>query len=459
MNIKKIIALLLSTLLVMGTFVGCGNDKTEESSQTDDKKVEETKDNGSGEKAAQENESDLSGEVVYWSMWSENEPQAEILKGAIKRFEEANPNVEVEVQWQGRGVRDLVIPAIEGGQKLDIFDSDPVGMYTSLGESLLNLDEFYASPSITDPSKTLAETIIPSLVKWDESLAEGVELSGHFSVPYAPYAVTWFYNKDHFEKAGIDSVPKTWEELDAACASLKEAGYKPITVDDAYYSMMFSYYLDRAITNDEVAKLVSDNTGESWDDPLVVQAIEAFEDFYNKGYFALEIETNKYPAGQQQVALDEATMYFNGTWLPAEVSATTGPDFNWGQFTFPTVPNGKGKITDLTFGGQAFLANAKTDNKEATFELLKYFVDTETQQAFSDAGLTACTVGTKWPESIADAQAIVSEADKNINWGANLSGDFAEAIVVPEMVNVMIGKSTAKEFIEKMKKEAKTYAK
>ncbi|GMQ59076.1 hypothetical protein AN1V17_34730 [Vallitalea sediminicola] len=458
MNNKKILALLLSTLLIMGTFVGCGN-KAEESSNTEDKKVEGTKDDDSGEEEAQEKGSGLSGEVVYWSMWSENEPQAKILKGAVERFEEANPDVKVEVQWQGRGVRDLVIPAIEGGQKLDIFDSDPVGMYTSLGESLLNLDELYSSPSISDPSKTLAETILPSLVKWDKSLADGVELSGHFSVPYAPYAVAWFYNKDHFEKAGIKSVPKTWGELDAACASLKEAGFKPITVDDAYYSMMFSYYLDRAITNDEVAKLVSDKTGESWDDPLVVQAIKAFEDFHSKGYFAPEIETNKFPAGQQQVALDEATMYFNGTWLPAEVSATTGPDFNWGQFTFPTVPNGKGKITDLTFGGQAFLANAKTDNKEATFELLKYFVDTETQQAFADAGLTACTVGTKWPESIADAQAIVSGADKNINWGANLSGDFAEAIVVPEMVNVMIGKSTAEEFIEKMKKEAKIYAK
>lgn len=456
MNIKKLMALLLTTLLIMGTFVGCGNNKPKESSKTVDKNTE--KENGSGEEA-QDKESSLSGEVVYWSMWSENEPQAKILKGAIERFEKANPDVKVDVQWQGRGVRDLVIPAIEGGQKLDIFDSDPVGMYTSLGKSLLNLDELYSSPSISDPSKTLAETILPSLVKWDKSLADGVELNGHFSVPYAPYAVTWFYNKDHFEKAGIKSVPKTWEELDAACASLKEAGYKPITVDDAYYSMMFSYYLDRAITNDEVAKLVSDNTGESWDNPLVVQAIEAFEDFHKKGYFAPEVETNKYPAGQQQVALDEATMYFNGTWLPAEVSATTGPDFNWGQFTFPTVPNGKGKITDLTFGGQAFLANAKTDNKEATLELLKYFVDTKTQEAFAEAGLTACTVGTEWPDSIADAQAIVSEADKNINWGANLSGDFAEAIVVPEMVNVMIGKSTAKEFIEKMKKDAKTYAK
>lgn len=462
---KKLLGLLLMIALVMNMFVGCSSVSEESENVTGEasdveEKADVNEEDAVKDTAEEEAElSSLSGQVVYWSMWSENEPQAIILKEAIERFEGDHPEVEVEVQWQGRGVRDLVIPAIEGGQKLDIFDSDPVGMYGSLGEKLLNLDSLYDSTAVGDAGKTVKQTILPSLVKWDQTIAEANQLTGNHSVPYAPYAVTWFYNKDHFDAAGIDKAPTTWEELDAACAKLKEAGFKPITVDDAYYSMMYSYYLDRAITNDKVAELVADTTGEMWNDPLVKQAIEAFEDFYNKGYFAKEVETNKYPAGQQQVALGEATMYFNGTWLPAEVSATTGPDFNWGQFTFPEVPGGKGAYTDLTFGGQAFLANAETDNAEAAMELIKYFVSVETQEAFAAAGLTACTVGTDWPATLSEAQAIVSQAEKNVNWGANLGGDFAGAIVIPEMVNVMIGKTTADEFTEKMVEEAKTYAK
>ena len=58
----------------------------------------------------------LSGKVVYWSMWTETEPQAEILKSAIDAFEAANPDCTVEVEWTGRGVKDLISAAIASGQ-------------------------------------------------------------------------------------------------------------------------------------------------------------------------------------------------------------------------------------------------------------------------------------------------------------------------------------------------------
>ena len=47
------------------------------------------------------------------------------------------------------------------------------------------------------------------------------------SIPYQPSIFGFFYNKTLFTKAGIESVPTTWEELDAACAKLKEAGITP----------------------------------------------------------------------------------------------------------------------------------------------------------------------------------------------------------------------------------------
>ena len=44
------------------------------------------------------------------------------------------------------------------------------------------------------------------------------------SIPYQPSIFGFFYNKTLFDKAGIKEVPTTWDELDAVCAKLKDAG-------------------------------------------------------------------------------------------------------------------------------------------------------------------------------------------------------------------------------------------
>ena len=58
------------------------------------------------------------------------------------------------------------------------------------------------------------------------------------TIPYQPSIFGFFYNKTLFDKAGVEGVPTTWEEMDAACAKLKEAGITPITADDAYMTSL-----------------------------------------------------------------------------------------------------------------------------------------------------------------------------------------------------------------------------
>lgn len=48
--------------------------------------------------------------LTYWSMWNEDEPQGQVMKSAIADFEAANPNISVNVVWNGRDVRTLPSP-------------------------------------------------------------------------------------------------------------------------------------------------------------------------------------------------------------------------------------------------------------------------------------------------------------------------------------------------------------
>ena len=61
--------------------------------------------------------------IVYWSMWEEDEPQADVIREAAEAYEEAT-GISVEIQWKGRGIRSLIEPALDAGEQIDLFDDD-----------------------------------------------------------------------------------------------------------------------------------------------------------------------------------------------------------------------------------------------------------------------------------------------------------------------------------------------
>lgn len=456
---KKLISVFLCAAMIGTMLTGCGGKAPEAASKTDTAPAEKTEaaEPAQEEKAEApaEETAQVSGEIVYWSMWNETEIQAEILKNAIARFEEANPDCTVKVEWTGRDVKNLVIPAIESGTVVDIYDSDPTAIYNSDATKMANLDDFYQLPALNGTG-TVKDSILGGLTAWDASLAEIAGLTGNYSVPYAPYTVSWFYNKDLFAQAGIEKVPATWAEFEEACAKLSAAGIAPITTDDAYISMIFSYYLQRAIGTEATGELASAGK-ELWDNEMVLQALTAMEDFASKGYFSKNVETNKYPAGQSEFAMGNVAMYLNASWFPSEVAEIAGDDFPWGQFAYPEVDGGKGVITENTIGGQAFMVNSKTENKDAVYELLKYFIAEDTQEEFLANGLVPCTTSTDWPATVSDQKEIVNQLTANVNWNASFSSDFVDGIANAEFIKVINKKQTAKDAWEFLKSEAQKY--
>ena len=318
----------------------------------------------------------------------------------------------------------------------------------------MDLTDFYASESLAGGPES--DNVMKGLIDYDKGLSALYADGKNYSVPYNPYTISWYYNTEMFADAGITAVPTTWEELDAACAKLKEAGYEPITTDDAYFGMMFQYYMERELGEDAIREMC-DKGGDAWNNDQLKQALTALEDFATKGYFSTAIKTNAYPAGQQQFARKEAAMYFNATFMASENAETAGDDFPYGEFAFTTVPGGVSDTTVNTLGGQAFMVNAKTESKDATYGLLHYFVGNDCQNGFSEAGLTANTNTATWPDAVKDQQAIVADTTKTINWGAGFGGDFFDAVVTPTVQQVMLGETTADAAFATITTEAANY--
>ena len=122
---KKVISALLCAAMVATMLVGCGGSSNDSKSS-----------GGDGKK------------LVYWAMWSKDEPQAKVIQDAIAKYTE-DTGVEVDVQFKGRsGQREGLQPALDAKQTIDLFDEDVNRVNGSWGKYLLHVQHMRMEHSI-----------------------------------------------------------------------------------------------------------------------------------------------------------------------------------------------------------------------------------------------------------------------------------------------------------------------
>ena len=426
---KKIVAVMMCAAMVAMLGVGCGSKSGSDSGSSKD-----------GDK------------LVYWAMWSKDEPQAKVIQDAIAKYTE-DTGVEVDVQFKGRsGQREGLQPALDAKQTIDLFDEDVNRVNGSWGKYLLDLEDVAKDYESEHGNETLFK--IARAAYEDGTL---------HSIPYQPSIFGFFYNKTLFDKAGIKEVPTTWDELDAACAKLKDAGITPITADDAYMTSFIGYHLARYIGQDGVKSLV---TGEevngqnvTWDDERVLAAAQSFADFAKKGYFSKNIATNVYPAGQnQEFAPGDAAIVICGSWLPNEAKASVAEDLEWGYFNYPSVPNGTDDNTANNIANQVFAINKDSKMADEAFELITYITTGDYDKEMTTEALCIPTDKANsdaWPTELAEVKAGFDATTTYYDWaaGAESNNDLTGTLKTSAL-ELAAGKLDAAGFISAMKKAA-----
>ncbi len=377
MKMKKLGTLLLTAAMMLGV-AACGGDSRETTEQGNQKQEENGQESGQEDPGKEAGQSGDGEEIVltYWAQWSENETQASVLKDAIARFEEAHAGVKVEVNWAGRDVRDILRASLDSGNKIDIVEGSHDNLSLLGEEYLMDLTTYVAGTdlesSISAGMASFAKSYAPDGKSW-------------YYIPAQPFVGAFFYNKEIFAEAGVEAMPATWEEFLDCCQKIKDAGYDPITVDDAYLPAMNGHYLAMIKGVDWVNQLFTDKTGELWSDPAILQMAVDFDELREKGYFAQTVGSNVFPAAQNgEFALGTAAMYYNGSWLPNEVADITGDEFQWGAMFFPAPEGSEYPYTTYTTGCQFYGVTKDCAYPEEAVALLAEFTSATTQQALTD---------------------------------------------------------------------------
>ena len=363
--------------------------------------------------------------------------------------------MKVDVQFKGRnGQREGLQPALDAKQNIDLFDEDVNRVNGTWGKYLMDLEDMAKDYEAEHGNETLfkiARNAYGQTHDGDDTL---------HTIPYQPSIFGFFYNKTLFDKAGVEGVPTTWEEMDAACAKLKEAGITPITADDAYMTSFIGMHLAR---QDGVKSLVtgeaSNDVTVTWDDPKVLAAAESFADFADKGYFSKNIATNKYPAGQnQEFAPGEAAIVICGSWLPNEAKESVADDLEWGYFNYPSVPDGTDDSTANNIANQVFAINKDSKMADEAFELITYITTGEFDKKMTEEALCIPTDKANsdaWPTELAGVKEGFDATTTYYDWAAGVeSNNDLTPVLQQNTLDLAAGKIDAAGFIKAMTKAA-----
>jgi raffinose/stachyose/melibiose transport system substrate-binding protein len=280
---------------------------------------------------------------------------------ALKAYEAAHPNITIDMQViPDEQFTQLIKSRFATGEYPDVYldNFGQIGQVYKVPETLVDLSgepwvkRLVSTSGVTDGGKVygLPMVGVPSI--------EGI-----------------VYNKAVFQKAGA-SVPKTWDELLAACDKIRAAGVDPIviTAKDNWTIGMWIVEMMPIVVQDKPTIWSDLNTGKVKYEsiPAFTEALRKMKQIVDKGYANKDFFAATYDMGIDIVATGKGAMTVQGDWAANDM-VKKYPDAQIGMFPLPMVPNAR-----YTSGfTAAFTIPLKSKHVAAAKDLLAYFATPE----------------------------------------------------------------------------------
>lgn len=305
-------------------------------------------------------------EIKFWTLTFDNPAVTKAFGTIIKDFEAANPGVTVKLENRATDEHKSALRVAAGSdQAPDIYF-----MWAGLGLG----GEFIKSGLALPMDKYYKQ------YKWDdEFIAPALSFSkqypgGRYGVPYTFRGEALYYNKALFEKAGIISLPKTYEELVADADKLVAAGIPPITFGGTvnwHVMRLMDEILEVQCGPEKHDALMAMKV--SWaDEPCATKSFEELHKWTSKYFLKpfMGIDNNQafnlFLAGR-------AAMMLEGNWLVGQLR-NANKLAAYGVFPFP------GASRLYGFGEYNYIST-KSKNPDIAAKFLDYLDSTPVQQA------------------------------------------------------------------------------
>jgi multiple sugar transport system substrate-binding protein len=301
--------------------------------------------------------------VVYWEKWTGFEKDA--IKAVVDDFNRSQDRIFVDLVSVAV-IRQKTLLATAGGNPPDL-----AGL---MNDSVVEFAEKNALTPLDDLAKgtnVTAERYVPIL--WDMC-----NHGGHlWAVPTTPVIVALHWNKDLFEKAGLDPErpPRTLDELDAFSKKLTRSdgqgrieGMGFLPSEPGHWPEAWGYFFGGSLW-DGGPKLTLDS-------PANVRAFEWVQG-YAKQYGPEALLTfrssfGRWGSAQNAFISGKVAMELEGIWL-ANFIDIYNPSMHWGAAPFPSATPGDEPVSIANSDMLVIPRGAKHPHE--AFEFIRYMAE------------------------------------------------------------------------------------
>ncbi len=463
-KLNKFLALVLASVIVMGTVAGCGEKKPVEQESKPDVKAE-----------LYENGLPKDEKVVLKAAFFETGELRKHMEYAMEAFTKRYPNVTFEPIFSP-SIGDITQPKIAAGNSKDMFDIF-AGMGTVEVELVKNkkiesLEDLWNQSTQDTPGVALKDLAQPGVYE-NTKRTEGET----YQLPWGSFVGGMFFDESLFDKNGWNKSPKTWDEFLKLCDDIKKANINPIVYPGIYAGYLTDYVFNPK--QFELAEINGDLEGFTerhqvggkpyYNSPESLETYKRMSDLGKKGYFAPGIAAMNHTQAQMMVLQAKAAMVPCGDWIETEMKSATPEGFKWGYMAVPFRSDVKQSL--YLQGGQVDSVFVWADKPELNKNWSKQFIlslwTQELQKVDAEIGVLSIRNDFNALDAYSESKRKISEyittenakminAGYSKSWPKDPSAKQADKLWSENLVNITLGKADYIDILNKCEEYLET---
>ncbi len=357
---KKIMAMLLASVMVLGLFAGCGKQ---------------------GDNGADKNTIHV---VAVENGYTDT--YADVWKEVCQAFtEQTGINVKLETNKE---LEDVIGPAMQGGSFADVVYL-PEGRPKHLVEQFINdkmiLDiTDVLSMNVPGETKKVSEKLMPGFTETNSTNPYGDGKTYLAPMHYDPCGL--FYNAGLFKEKGWE-VPTTWDEMWELGEKAKAEGIYLFTYPTTGYFDAFLYALMYSVGGPEFFDKATHYEDGIWETPEAQTCFDIIAKLasYTNPITPAQANDNDFQQNQQLLLDNKALFMPNGSWIVGEMKEAPRADgFEWGMTALPAVKAGGDRYSFCWT--QKIWVPAQAKNQDAAKQFIAFMYSDKAIEIFAKAG-------------------------------------------------------------------------
>lgn len=311
------------------------------------------------------------GSASYWFLTSQ--PQEGIRTAAVERFNEANPDSQIQfTAFQNDAFKTKIKTAIGAGQAPTLifgWGGGTLRSYVDAGQVDDLTPWFDENPAVKNrlfPTAFGPATVDNKIYAMPTETVQPIVL---------------YYNKEVFDNVGA-TPPQSWGDIMDLVPRFNAAGVAPFSLagQSRWPEMMWLEFLFDRLGGPEVFEAAYNGEPNAWSNPVAIDALTKVQDLvkadgFVNGFSSVTADSN---ADQALLYTGKAAMMLQGSWTYGGM-ATDGGDFvssgKLGYMNFPGVDGGTGDPSD-TVGNPAQYLSIYSKATDQQKEVAKKFLST-----------------------------------------------------------------------------------